>query len=120
MTQAEAIKRLEDESPAWSHDTNCNWKSCATPDQKPDFISQSGSCYWILTFGIIRQSTHWGSVASCWWLLDNREWRTPISFSKSPQSTMTGFASWNDFRNMKLDRDAWWAMKALANIEFGV
>lgn len=41
---------------------------CPRPQgDEPDFVSDSGSRYWIGDDSVIRQSDHWGSVGSCYW-----------------------------------------------------
>lgn len=35
--------------------------------KKPDYVSDSGSKYWLLEEGVVRQSDHWGKVGNCRW-----------------------------------------------------
>ena len=56
--------------------------SCDRPDRDPDFVSGSGSRYWYVDGGVVRESDHWlPFVASCDWALDgcyfnDGQWRT--------------------------------------------
>lgn len=50
--------------------TEAYYTNCDTPERDYDFISPSGSKYWIYDDYIIRKSNHWGNVASCKWYLD--------------------------------------------------
>lgn len=43
---------------------------CETPDRKPDRISLSGSKYWDVPEGLIRQSDHWGLLRSDYYCLE--------------------------------------------------
>ena len=36
------------------------------PAREPDFVSASGSKYWYMPYGLVRQSNHWGSVGQNW------------------------------------------------------
>ena len=49
--------------------TSAIFTICATPRRKPDHISASGSKYWYVNDGVIRNSDHWGEVAYCDWYI---------------------------------------------------
>ena len=68
----------------------CNYVSCDTPKNKPDYISESGSMYWYTDDGVYRNSDHWGGVATCSWHLDGTVW--------PDWNRRTGFCHWDDFR----------------------
>ena len=65
------------------HATKGTWKRCNKPKRKPDYVSKRkymgietkciSSQYWYGSDSkgdyIIRQSDHWGNVATCFWLL---------------------------------------------------
>lgn len=55
----------------------------------PDFVSESGSKYWYLDHGLIRQSDHWGSVSSCFWKLNG-----------SKGGLEFGYIYWNSFKQI--------------------
>lgn len=52
--------------------TSAEWRLIdSAPDREPDFVSASGSRYWLDADGVIRQSDHWGpGIASCDWHLE--------------------------------------------------
>lgn len=67
--------------------TLANFDPCKRPTINPDFWSFSGSSYWYTEKGVIRLSDHWGSVSSCFWLID---WQASRKY-------LCGFAKWEDF-----------------------
>jgi hypothetical protein len=71
-------------------ETAANFTSCPPPNEEPDYVSDSGSRYWRRDTGVIRQSDHWGFVASCLWLKDGEE----------SSVLSAGFCAWSDFRPM--------------------
>lgn len=52
--------------------TVANWYRCEIPESKPDYISFSGSAYWILKEKVIRLSNHWGQLKNSRWYLDGK------------------------------------------------
>lgn len=61
----------------WSnfHDSTAgSFTRCEAPARTPDYASHSGSLYWAMPEGVIRQSDHWCSgIRSCDWLLHGEE-----------------------------------------------
>ena len=55
-----------------------------------DYVSKSGSTYYITKEGVYRQSNHWGRVANCRWRLETLQ-NDQISKIK------VGYAKWSDF-----------------------
>ena len=68
----------------------------AAPDRNPDYVSASGSAYWHTKSGVYRQSDHWGFVASCIWLIKERN---KVAWENSKTKTCVGYASWKAFNN---------------------
>ena len=62
-----------------------------TPYEKPDYVSDSGSKYWFYSNGVIRESDHWGDVASCKWSICE-----DMSFVLSMNGIVCGFIEWVD------------------------
>jgi hypothetical protein len=52
--------------------TNATFTACPLPGRKPDYISDSGSCYWDTGDGVIRAADHWGRARSCFWTLGGK------------------------------------------------
>ncbi len=61
-----------------------------TPQRTPDYVSDSGSKYWYVGDSVIRQSDHWGNVASCYWTINYVE----------NGSELTGVCSLSDFKSI--------------------
>lgn len=57
--------------------TTVDFVPAEKPDRPADFQSASGSWYWSVTIdgapAVIRESNHWGSVASCDWTLSGTD-----------------------------------------------
>lgn len=72
------------------HDsTAADFRPCERPDREPDFVSPSGSRYWDLGHGVVRESDHWGMwIRSCHWFLAGAFYTGPAR---------CGFAAWSDF-----------------------
>ena len=68
--------------------TTGNFKTGKAPGRAPDYISASGSKYWIEKGGVYRQSDHWGKISTNEWTLDGKE---------SVETEKTGYARWQDF-----------------------
>ena len=68
----------------------------SAPDRNPDYVSSSGSRYWHTKSGVYRQSDHWGFVASCVWLIKERN---KVAWENSKTKTCVGYASWKAFNN---------------------
>jgi hypothetical protein len=64
------------------HDSSFGvWTKCQTPKRDPDFISGSGSAYWDLGHGVVRESDHWlFRIRSCCWLLSGPD--GPYSYNE--------------------------------------
>ena len=56
--------------------TFIDWKITKAPDRQPDYKSDSGSEYWYTDKGVYRRSNHWGTVATCTWLLDGKSYKS--------------------------------------------
>ena len=63
---------------------------CKKRNEKPDFVSPSGSRYWYTPKGVYRQSSHWGVVGTCIWVV-TRQPRIPR------EDVYTGFCKWENF-----------------------
>ena len=75
--------------------TIATWTPCSMPDSAPDYESASGSRYWYVPDGVIRESGHWGSeVGSCDWYLDGYGWGSSFS---DDSGIRYGFCRWADF-----------------------
>jgi hypothetical protein len=59
-------------------------------NQKPDYISKSGSSYYFAENGVYRLSNHWGRAANC-------KWRLQTQKTTNLSRTKLGFAFWNAF-----------------------
>lgn len=68
--------------------TTGNFKTDKAPGRAPDYVSASGSKYWIEKDGVYRESDHWGKVSTNEWTLDGKE---------STGTEKTGYARWQDF-----------------------
>jgi hypothetical protein len=53
--------------------TFTNFYVCEKPKRSPDYISRSGSQYWITDEVIFRYSDHWGFVGTCLWNINNKK-----------------------------------------------
>lgn len=73
--------------------TEANYTTCECPEREYDFISPSGSKYWIYEDYVIRKSDHWGTVASCKWYLDGE---SPIINSYEPE--LCGIVKYKDMK----------------------
>jgi len=67
--------------------TVANFTVCKIPDEKPHFVSKSGSAYWDLGDRVVRWSDHWGVCASCYWQLWGES-----------ETALCGECSYGDFR----------------------
>lgn len=74
--------------------TKANFSSVEVPQTPPDFESESGSRYWYLSEGVIRASDHWGTVATCYWLLDHGSGVLPAN----EDGYRAGLCPWTGFR----------------------
>lgn len=73
--------------------TEANFEQCAKPKREPDYVSDSGSAYWYLAEGVVRQADHWGyRIASCTWLLDGAEYGMRCNGDR-----LCGFCEWQRF-----------------------
>lgn len=79
------------------------WHVVQTPEREPDFISESGSCYWDLAHGVVRLADHWlFRVRSCCWLLSGPD--GPYSYNEYG-CDVSAYCAYSDFRR-KLDPEA--------------
>lgn len=59
---------------------------------EPDFVSDSGSTYWMNDFGVYRESNHWGMfIGMCLWLLGD-------GWSGESQRKTIAYCAYKDFR----------------------
>ena len=80
-------KRVYDKHNFYKKTIN-DFKNAQAPKRLPDYVSASGSKYWIEKGGVYRQSDHWGKVSTNEWSLDGKE---------SVGAEKTGYARWQDF-----------------------
>jgi len=79
------------------------FSECNTPESTPDYVSldkRSGrvsSKYWYTETGVIRQSDHWGEVASCIWTLKGTT--KVFSFCQVFKEEKTGYCSFENLFN---------------------
>lgn len=59
-------------------------------NNKPQYISKSGSSYFYTEEGVYRYSNHWGRVANCRWKISGIE-------NYKNQSNYVGYSSWLNF-----------------------
>ncbi|GLB51784.1 hypothetical protein NBRC110019_08230 [Neptunitalea chrysea] len=59
-------------------------------NNKPDYISKSGSMYYYTEIGVYRLSNHWGRAANCRWRLD-------ALATKNTNDIHVGYAEWSNF-----------------------
>jgi hypothetical protein len=71
--------------------TYANFTVCETPKRNPDYVSDSGSKYWYVENSVVRQSDHWGDVASCYWDINSPE----------TEKEITGFCSLYNFKSIE-------------------
>jgi hypothetical protein len=63
-------------------DNYCIFEACKYPELEPDFISKSGSKYWITPNGIVRNSDHWGFVADSYYKKNGKGNTALLVFSR--------------------------------------
>jgi hypothetical protein len=88
------------------HDGTYAWfVPCDAPSSPPDFESFSGSRYWYLTDGVVRESDHWGyGIGSCNWFLygvnsqDSFFGRFYETVSYPSIGPECGFVAWADIK----------------------
>ena len=92
--RAEAINFFEN--------TMVCYRETEKPQGDPDYVSDSGSCYWYSEDGVVRGSDHWGNgVGNCDWALKLKNGRT--IYGKSSEDVRCfrnykyGFAGWEDY-----------------------
>lgn len=71
--------------------TEADFEACDRPSREPDHVSDSGSSYWYVGGGVIREANHWGSARSCLWTLDGE-------FHGPGDGRISGFCPWGRFR----------------------
>jgi hypothetical protein len=70
------------------------WHFVQTPEREPDFVSDSGSAYWDLGHGVVRESDHWlFRIRSCCWLLSGPD--GPYSYNE--REYVTAYCAYSDF-----------------------
>ena len=104
-TSREFYKDLQDgvaDETNYFENTNVMYEECEKPKRKPDYVSDSGSCYWYLKKGVIRGSNHWGNaVANCDWAYKHASGK--ITYGHNYKSFhffdhyLYGFARWDEF-----------------------
>ena len=96
---------LQDGTADWQNffeNTLVRFEECDKPDREPDYVSDSGSCYWYLKDGVIRRSDHWGcGIGNCDWAYHTKENRNICGgywkHCRSFRETKYGFARWDAF-----------------------
>lgn len=71
--------------------TVADWGRCELPERLPDYVSFSGSAYWFDRYHVKRMSDHWGSVASCYWLLEGNRVQKLLLCGECPFSEFRKF-----------------------------
>ena len=77
---------------------------CNKMEVPADYISldkktgKVSSKYWYTNEGVVRESDHWGEVASCIWVLNGISKR--FDFCQVLNETKTGFCSFEDMTNV--------------------
>lgn len=96
--------------------TRATWKCCPLPKRDPDYISNSGSCYWYTTLGVYRKSDHWSQiyknrsstyegcirVSTCYWVLKILNINLEDDCYKSyhyREVLYGGFCRWDNFKS---------------------
>jgi hypothetical protein len=74
----------------YKNSTFANFKYCLEPQEKHNYISKSGSFYWIKEDRLIRKSSHWGNLKTCKWLILNKEYHDIKS--------IVGYCLFSDFK----------------------
>lgn len=84
--------------------TDAVFTFCQKPTREPDYVSDSGSCYWYTDDGVIRGSDHWGSlVASCRWYF-GCQFDIQSNYAHAQFDEMAyGFSAWKNFKNNYVD-----------------
>ena len=79
------------------HDaTRARFQPCERPDREPDFVSKSGSRYWDLGNGVVREADHWrAGIRSCSWFLNVA---MPGMPSGCFDGLAVGFCAYSDFK----------------------
>jgi hypothetical protein len=79
--------------------TKGTFSKCDLPNTAPDYVSLNkqgnvSSKYWYTNDGVIRQSDHWGRVASCIWTL--KGYSTQIRDCEVSNVDLVGYVSFTD------------------------
>ena len=79
--------------------TKGTFSKCDLPTTAPDYVSLNkdgkvSSKYWYTKEGVVRQSDHWGRVASCIWTL--KEYSTQIRECEVASVDLVGYVSFSD------------------------
>lgn len=82
------------------------FSECETPQTTPDYVSLTkngrvSSQYWFTENGVVRNSDHWGQIASCIWILKgfSKKWND-CEVSKNAK---TGYCSFDNFNKTTSD-----------------
>ena len=79
--------------------TKGTFSKCDLPTTAPDYVSldkngNTSSKYWYTKKGVVRQSNHWGRVASCIWTL--KGYSTQIKDCEVANIDLVGYVSFSD------------------------
>ena len=78
------------------------FSKCDLPTTAPDYVSLNkngnvSSKYWYTKNGVVRQSDHWGRVASCIWTLKGHS--TTINECEVASTDLVGYVSFSGLNN---------------------
>ena len=65
---------------------------------KPDYISNSGSLYWIFCDKVLRYSDHWGVVGNCYWTIN-------YQINNNNGEKLLGLCYYKDFQHFILEKN---------------
>ena len=82
--------------------TKGTFSKCDLPKTAPDYVSLDkfgnvSSKYWYTAEGVVRQSNHWGRVASCIWTL--KGFSTTINDCEVSKNELVAYISFADLNN---------------------
>lgn len=82
--------------------TAADWKPIEMPDREPDYVSKSGSKYWDMKTGVIRQADHWGvGIGDCNWFLTSIS-DACVTSPTAIKFEACGYCAYEDFRQNSL------------------
>ena len=92
----------------YTKETEAVFREVPIPERNPDYVSQSGTQYWIDNEGITRYSDHWGAVigttARCnWFIGDQNKYEQSWNYKDGYKC---GRSEWKDFKDLAFKRDS--------------